>query len=445
MLRRKISDRLISFLLIIILLSGNILSCAVRQDGEYADGAFEPSPYNSISGDNSAVFTVFLEDEFTVFLENKYFVFLEDEFSDKYIAELTVLLEDKFHNEVNEIFVSYMDPDDYDRLSLIMDPERQLDIKNIITNLAIGGAIIIVCIAIPALVPGLAPQVVTLLLSVPVKALIGAAVTAAVSGVISYVKNNGDLTEVFYDTVEGASEGFKFGAIFAAGEAAFTAVRLAVNAARIKRLTASNARRVIEQSRIQINALSNSEREALRALSGNEYYERINFVKRTGRCSLSPVESMIDRNASSALSKASLADDVVVWRGIRMSDDFEALIGHNLRDIYTNRVSIEALKRLEGRRIIERGYLHTSLEMGKALNFGDDLVMEIYLPQKSNFLHLGHGNSVFPENEIMGAAGQVLRFGKLRVENGIPVIEAFVETALPSLAVPAAGAAVLYR
>ena len=429
--------RSLSLLLAVILLSGNILSCTGKTDSSaYANDTFVP-----LSDDS---WTTIKDDSFSGEYITEFTVFPEDEFTDEYIAEFTAFLEDKFHVEIDDIFISYITLDMYDEMSFIVDYERKLDINRIVANLAIGGVIILVCVAIPALAPGLSPQVAALLLAVPQKALASAAISAAVSGVISYVQNDGDLTEALYDAVEGGSEGFKYGAIFAAGEAAFGAARLAVNAERIRRMSAANVQKVIEQSRHQISALPNSEREALKALTGNEYYERINLVKRTGRGSLSSIESQIDRYATNALSKASLADDVVVWRGISMSDDFEALIGHNIRDI-NNRVTIEGLSRLEGRSIIERGYFHTSLSKNVAPFFGDDLIMEIFIPKGSKAFHLGPGNSYhYGENEILMAAGQILNFGKARLENGLPIIEVFIgeaAAALPSAAIPAAAAA----
>ena len=422
MFQQKICSRLVSLLLVVIFLSGNILSCSRKPvSSAYTNDVFVPFRDDSFSSEYITEFTVFSEDEF----------------SEEYIALFTVFLEDKFHADVNDIFISYITLDEYNELSFQIDPVRQLDVRKIVTNLVIGGVIILVCVSLPALMPGLAPPVATLLVAVPQKALISGAVSAAISGVISYVKNDGDLKEAFYDAVEGGSEGFKYGAIFAAGEAAFAAVRYARNAQKIR-----------EQSMALINRLPESERYALLqyaddgTFTGKAWHDSINTAKRLGN-PLSPDDLLVDRNLSSVLSRTGLADDVVAFRGSPVSPEMEALMGHNIRDS-SGRVIFDKLASLEGKSIIEKGYLSTSLSKDAALNFRSDILMEVFTPKGTQALHLGPQINPFGEDELLMAAGQVLKFGKARIENGIPVIQVFIgeaAAALPSLAVPAAAAA----
>jgi len=190
MVLRTICGKVTSFLLIVILLSGNLLSCTRKSDANVND-----------------TFAPLQEDVYTVFLE------------------------DTFHAETDDIVISYATLDEHNELSSLIAPGRQLNVKKVVTNLAIGGAIVLVTVVIAVNIGTVGPVVATLWMVTE-----GAVVGTVISGVISYINNDGDLTEVFYDAVEGGSEGFKYGAIFAVSRAAFSAIRLARQASKIMAL-----------------------------------------------------------------------------------------------------------------------------------------------------------------------------------------------------------------
>jgi hypothetical protein len=201
---KKVFHQIISAFLAVFFLCGNLVSC---QKNEQAVIPYASGGGFQFNGNDS--FQVYAPDNFIV--------------SDDVIK----FIEEKFKGAVDEVFVSSISITELPEISDLIDPEHRIDTKKIAANLAVGGVIILVCVLIPAAAPGLAPQVVTALLAVPAQALVGAAVDTAITGIISYVKNNGDLKTVLYDSIEAGTEGFKYGAIFSAGAGAFTALKAA--------------------------------------------------------------------------------------------------------------------------------------------------------------------------------------------------------------------------
>ena len=224
----KAAREFISALLVFVLLLGNLISCN-KSSAEYPQSQknYLPDQFVAVKSDRFQSITE----------QTDTFLSLEI-LNDEYIETLL----DKYHADIGDIFISLISVDDYLKLAKTIDPERKLDTNRIFSNLVIGAFVVLICVAIPSLVPGLAPQVATILLAAPKAALIGAATDAAISGVIGYVRSDGDLKSTFYDAIEGGSEGFKYGAIFNVGAAAFTSVKIARNAQKIQRVNAAARR-----------------------------------------------------------------------------------------------------------------------------------------------------------------------------------------------------------
>ncbi|GHT84851.1 hypothetical protein FACS1894137_08390 [Spirochaetia bacterium] len=221
----------VSVILLIILISQNFVACGRSARKLPPEGSFSASDdqFVALGMDDFFVDFVYGEIASDEFLKITDDVFIIDD------GFLDALL-DKYEAEVDDIFISFLTIDEYDDLiknfkyQKELDVERivrELDIKRIVTNVAIGAVLVLICVSLPALAPGLAPQAATILLAAPSAALIGAATDAAIAGVFSYIRNDGDLQDVFYDSIEAGAEGFKYGAMFTAGAGAFTAVKAA--------------------------------------------------------------------------------------------------------------------------------------------------------------------------------------------------------------------------
>jgi hypothetical protein len=136
----------------------------------------------------------------------------------EYARELTeyasMLTRYQYSEYIDGIYVSELQTKNYIDTRIVFNDEHTLNIDNLIVNVSIGsGVIILAAITIPALMPVLAPEVGVIVIKIINDAMLGAALDAALQGTIKYIVSGGDMEVAFYSSVEGAAEGFMWGAI----------------------------------------------------------------------------------------------------------------------------------------------------------------------------------------------------------------------------------------
>ncbi|MDR1949220.1 MAG: hypothetical protein LBQ38_07500, partial [Spirochaetaceae bacterium] len=222
----KIGNNSLCFLLVILIIIGNITACS-RQ------------PAQSDENDDSFVSDVF-EDSNGLFsgdsFENTLVEFDDgnmDFYSDAFTDELANFIFDEYSEYVDGVYVTTLTPDEYNNALLTLESGQQVNISKIVKHLVIGGgAIILTSILLPALAPGLAPRMAIIVTNVIKEALVGAVFDGAMRGIIEYAES-GDSQAAAYKAIEGGAEGFMWGAIIASGVTAFTEIKLAKQLSRV--------------------------------------------------------------------------------------------------------------------------------------------------------------------------------------------------------------------
>jgi len=139
-----------------------------------------------------------------------------------YRNELTKYLEDfsyyKFGEATNGVYVISLQNQEYIDSKIILGDWPELDISLILKNVAMGSIVIVAAVFLPFLAPNLPPVLAFIVTSIDAAkvvnaALIGSAVSASISGIKGYIDSGGDPEETFYRSLEGASEGYKWGAV----------------------------------------------------------------------------------------------------------------------------------------------------------------------------------------------------------------------------------------
>ena len=143
-----------------------------------------------------------------------------------YQKELIKYFEDsvyyRFGESINGIYVIRLQDQEYINARIIIDDSPELNISRILGNVAIGSVVIIASIFLPALAPSL-PQVLAIIVAgtstagVVQAGLAGAAIGAGISGITTYIESGGDPNATFNQAIEGASDGFKWGAVISYG------------------------------------------------------------------------------------------------------------------------------------------------------------------------------------------------------------------------------------
>jgi len=215
----------ISFILIFILVSSNILACSRQQDKSKIDDEFIS---DSFEGQITAFFdsTEFIS-ALALFDSND-----TDFFSDDFASNLEDIIFDSYSEYIDGVYVSVLTPEEYKNTLLLLESGEQLNINKIIRNVAIGtGAIILTSILLPALAPGLAPRIAIIVTKIVKDALMGAALDAGIRGAIEYAQSR-NIETASYRALEGASEGFMWGAIISSVATSFTEIKLLKQAQR---------------------------------------------------------------------------------------------------------------------------------------------------------------------------------------------------------------------
>jgi len=221
----KASTEIIAMALTVILLTGNLVSCSPRK--------INPEKPSSTPSDTtySEDTTIYAED--TVTYAEKTQTYAEEQITLSedmitYTEEVTYYIEDmvfyEFGEYVDDMYVVVLHTQDYiDEHTVIYDPEtgRQFNIGPVLAKIAMGAAVIIACVAITVATGGTAASSVPFMLKIAIPyvkvASAGAATGAAISGAISYISSGGNIEKTFYGAIEGAADGFMWGAILSPG------------------------------------------------------------------------------------------------------------------------------------------------------------------------------------------------------------------------------------
>jgi len=221
----KACNEIIAATITIILLIGNLISCSPRKpDSEKPSSTPGNTTYSEAT-------TTYAED--TVTYAEKTQTYAEDmimlsEDMITYTEDVTYYIEDmvfyEFGEYVDDMYVIVLHTQDYiDKHTVIYDPEtgREFKFGPVLAKIAVGTAVIIACVALTVATGGTAAQSIPFILKIAIPyvqvAKAGAATGAAISGAISYITSGGNLEETFYGAIEGAADGFMWGAILSPG------------------------------------------------------------------------------------------------------------------------------------------------------------------------------------------------------------------------------------
>jgi NAD+--asparagine ADP-ribosyltransferase len=137
-----------------------------------------------------------------------------------------------------------------------------------------------------------------------------------------------------------------------------------------------------------VGNLSVSEREAVTEYTGTNY-KNINAVLRGKETAYTGQNAEFAENISSALKKANVPEDVVVYRGASKS-----ALGE-LKDL--------SKEDMVGKVIEDKGFMSTS--MLENSSFNGDVKMKINVPKETNGAYVGE-ISYYPEAEMLLDKGQ---------------------------------------
>jgi len=221
----KACNEIIAAVLIIILLSGNLMSCSSRKQEPVKTSS---TPDNAIYSEDTTTYaenTATYAEETHTYAEETV-VLSEDMIS--YIEEVTYYVENmvfyEFGEYVDDMYVVVLHTQDYiDEHTVIYDPEtgRQINIGSILTKVFIGTAVILICATLSVPTGGAGalsvPAIWAAALPIVHAASVGAATGSAISGAISFIASGGSTEELFYGAIEGAADGFMWGAILSPG------------------------------------------------------------------------------------------------------------------------------------------------------------------------------------------------------------------------------------
>jgi hypothetical protein len=339
----------ISFFLIFMI--GGIIACS-RQDrypnaeNDFFDDtfAFQNTGF-SFDDEFSESFAMFDNIEFALF--NVDFVFMNE-----FAFAWEDFIFDRYGDYIDDVFVSVLTANEFNNTLLILD-DHQININRIIGNLAIGtGAIMVTSLVLPAVAPGIAPQVAILAIRIVNDALIGAAINAGIMGAIEYFQS-GDITAAGYKTIEGASEGFMWGAVISSVMRPFTALRVMNRGQGVDgtlvNFSQANSRNIAAKANLtQISGLTRNEyRNAIRSRYGqegltdifaftgnsNRYFQAVARGERVSPAIQQRYLPRVNR-LNTIFSSEYIPENMVFPRGERMP-----------RDVFSNIFGIEPLGR----------------------------------------------------------------------------------------------------
>ena len=296
----RITRKVITFILIIILLTNNIIIC-FSQDGTSSSGTL-------YSEDT----TTYIE-EMSVYAENTH-IYAEN--THIYIERMTHYIEEmvyyQFGEYVDDIYVISLHTQEYiDRNTVIIDPEsgEHLNIGEVISKLTIGATVIVVCVALTLATGGTAsPAILSIVIPYVKVSAASAAVGAAIDGSISYVTSGGSGKKVLEGAIKGAADGFMWGAVLSPGAMKIAKLQMGKiaplnrtvsriqNFSEISRRTVSEAGRIINRS---IHAFTEIELIARYGNAGRQLAQNINFY--TTEFGYEIIQNILRKNINSPI------------------------------------------------------------------------------------------------------------------------------------------------
>ena len=182
----------------------------------YSEGA-SSNKYSVFSSKSYESYNLSSYEKFSTSSYNTYSSLSYETFSSEVYSYFNDSSYEIFNMDSYVLFTTVLSVNDYNRCRLVTDNGDYLNLSKIFKNVGIGGGIILVTgIILPAAFPGAVPCTALIITKLTSEALIGAAIDAAAQGIITYVKTN-DFQKAIYKSIEGSSEGFKWGAICASG------------------------------------------------------------------------------------------------------------------------------------------------------------------------------------------------------------------------------------
>jgi len=160
-------------------------------------------------------------------------------FREELIRHLADSIYYRFGESINGIYVIRLQNREYIDARIVIDDSHELNISRMVGNLAVGGAVIITSVFLPALAPTFPPLIATIVKSINTAnvvqaSLAAAALDAGISGVTAYIRSGGHPQETFNRAIEGASSGFAWGAVLFYGTQASSVAVRAGNATTVK-------------------------------------------------------------------------------------------------------------------------------------------------------------------------------------------------------------------
>ena len=158
----------------------------------------------------------------------------------------------RFGEFIDGVYIVDLQTQDYIDAHIQIDSRYNLDIGKILGNVTIGsGVIIITAITIPALTPALGPHIAVIVTQIIRTSLASAAINGAIEGTLTYAKTGGDTRETINQAITGASEGYKWGAIFASGAELSSVIIKTANAAKIATINSRYAGKIEPKSGVR--------------------------------------------------------------------------------------------------------------------------------------------------------------------------------------------------
>ena len=385
---RKIVHEVITSVLVIILLLGNTLFCYADNDTSideiiYSEDTTIYAEDTTIYADNMVIYA----EEMTIYAEDLNF----------YIEELTYYAGDmiyyQFGEYVDDIYIVALQTQEYiDQNTVIIDPEtgKRLNIGSILAKLGAGITVIIACVTITVATGG-AGGAAILAIALPYVqvASASAAFGAAINGSINFVTSGGSGEKFLEGAIEGAADGFMWGAVFSPG--AMKLAKLQIGKVSQAGRRVSQIKNFSELTRRTIATTSGNISNAMHAITeielvrkygnlGKQLVDDISYYTGYGHevinhaLRLTNNDPVIrDRIAriSRLLKDHPLPNGITVFRGNNTARDifFEKFGIRNIKDLSDQGIVDEIARIIKNnpRTYTEPAFTSTSIELGQTV------------------------------------------------------------------------------
>lgn len=214
--------RLVACICLLTFIAPSFLVCANSLDGYFPDDSWSRSFIDGSSSDNYLNGTSSL-----------------DYLNGSYVSKDFLDAGDIAEKYLDAVYISKAL--DGNREDFVLDLDgTSIPFSKIIGKVVIGEAVMFVTAIVCSSMPGTQPFV-AIIISMHVEALKSAAIEAAISGVFSCIETQGDVSKMAGKVLEGAADGYMWGAIFAAGEEAVKTAKIVNKAKHTEQSVASKA------------------------------------------------------------------------------------------------------------------------------------------------------------------------------------------------------------